>query len=179
MSDDEPLARLKNSTTNEITAAIPRIDSFIDYCREKNVPVIWTQMIESPELSPENIANKMRSGNTPAISSPGTPGFDFLGQIPKPNDKVIIKKYYDAFAETDLFEYLSSHSVVNVIIVGGYTSKCILGTSFGANNHGLNVYIPTELVSNVDSELNEAAVALEIIDGVLGYVVSVNDIIFE
>lgn len=179
MSDDQVITRFKHTTVKGITAAITRIDSFVNYCREKNVPVIWTQMVEDPDLSPENIANKMLASETPAISSPGTPGFEFCGQGPGPNDKVIVKNFYDAFAGTDLFDYLSSHSVKNIILVGGYVSKCVLGTSFGANSHELNVYIPRELVGNLDSELNEASVALEIIDKILGYVVSVNDIVLE
>ncbi len=176
--DNQVIERLRGSTQpNAFTDILPKIDNFIEKCRAKNVEVVWAKMIEDPELSPPNIATKMRLTDTPSISNPSHPDFEFNGLAPNPDEKVITKKYYDAFAQTDLSAYLQSKGIENVIIVGGYASRCILATTFGANGYGYNVVIVKELVANPASTADEVPFALNIIDSILGYVVDEKDLV--
>ncbi|HSX18107.1 MAG TPA: isochorismatase family cysteine hydrolase [Candidatus Saccharimonadales bacterium] len=167
-----------NNKVNPFNNLVPKIDSFIRLSRSKGLEVIWTQMIEDVELSPPNIRNKMKADNTPTISSPNSKNFDFNGLGPDNDEKVIIKKYYDAFAQTDLDVYLKTKGVKKVIIIGGFTSRCVLGTAFGANGHGYNVIVVSDLTGNPAGLSDEVPVALGIINSVLGYTVLEKDILF-
>ncbi len=164
-----------SSTT--FSSLILRIDTFIKFCRSNDLPIVWTQMVEDPQASPSNIASKMVATKTPSIAKPGSKSFEFNGLQPIEGEKIIVKKYYDAFSNPEMHNYLQKNRTKNIIIVGGYTSRCILGTAYGANSHGYNLVVAEELVGNPDRFANEVPVALAIIDSILGYVIPQNRII--
>lgn len=174
--NNQVFSELHSSKINPFNALLPKIDNFIQLCRSKGIEVIWTQMIEDVDLSPPNIRSKMKTGNTPTISSPNTKSFDFNGLGPSKDEKVIIKKYYDAFAQTDLDMYLKAKGIKDVIIVGGLTSRCVLGTAFGANGHDYNVMVIKDLVGNPDRLSDEVPAALAIINSILGYAILEKDL---
>jgi nicotinamidase-related amidase len=167
---DNPITgRVLGNDTNPFEALIPKIDAFIERCRSKNIEIIWTQMIEDVEQSPKNIREKMQADGTPTISDPNSERFQINGLKPESGEKVIVKKYYDAFAQTDLDAYLKAKGVDTVILVGGYASRCVLGTAFGANGHDFNVIIVRDLVGVPDRFASEVPSTLSITDSILGY----------
>lgn len=176
-ANNQVLDKLLDSKANQFNALVLNIDGFINLCRSKGIEVIWTKMIEDVDLSPLNISTKMKTDNTPTISSPKSKSFDFNGLGPNQNEKVIIKKYYDAFAQTDLDAYLKTKVIINIIIVGGYASRCVLGTAFGANGHDYNVVVVKDLVGNPGRLSDEVPSALAIINSILGYTVSKKDLV--
>ena len=107
------------------------IDSFIEQTRQKKVEIIWTQMIEDTQLSPDNIARKMKSDNCQTISNPANNSFNFYGRTtPRSDEKVFTKYYYNSFADGSIEEYLKSSDKKTVVLIGGYASRCVLATAF-------------------------------------------------
>lgn len=178
MGDETVISPLFNNPNNNFDELVDRIDQFIVRARQKGVPIIWTRMVESPnsDVSPVNISQKMIRDGTEPISEIGMAGFEFIGDSPQISDKSIIKRFYDSFAQTDLDEYLKSLNISNIIITGGFTSRCVLGTAFGANGHGYNVVVATDLVGNGASFQDENEPAIKIIRHVIGYAVPSSEI---
>lgn len=163
-----------SESETEVEAIVAEIDNFIKWCRSKGIEIVWTKMIESKVQSPRNIAEKMKNTETKEISVEGSRNFEFIGIGPEDKEKVIVKKYYDAFAGTGLGSYYKSKGIENVIIVGGYASRCVLASSFGANGRGLNIYITPTLVVNPLHLDREKESMLDIVNIILGYVAPID-----
>ena len=178
MGNNDIISWAFKNANNNFDRLVTDIDNFIERARQKNVSIIWTRMVESPdpEISPPNISDKLIHDQTKSISDSSMAGFDFVGNKPQASDKVIIKRFYDAFAQTDLDDYLQALNVNNVVLVGGFTSRCVLGTAYGANGHGYNVVVASDLVGNGANFQDENEPALKIINSILGYTVDSSQI---
>lgn len=175
-SDFVGLRRFELSDNSE--EILDAIDTFIEQSRQKNVEVIWTQMVEDTELSPANIALKMTSDNCKTISNPSNDSFKFYGRTtPKENETVFTKYYYNAFADGSLAEFLTKSGKKTVVLIGGYASRCVLATAFGANSCGLQVVIPKGLIVNQKHAENEVPVVYDVCDAILGYTTSPDEIL--
>ncbi len=158
------------------------LEDFIEYSRQLNVPVVWTQMIEDIELSPVPIRQKIKLGYNKQLSDapkfrPGSEEFGFAGDVlPLQTERVFVKNHYDAFADPELGEYLSSLGIKAVVIIGGFASRCVLATTVGANNHDLHVLVLKDLVLSPEKFEPELPSTLSIIDGILGYVCESSDL---
>ncbi len=157
--------------TSKLMDTVPKIDEFILSLRDLGIPVVWTKMLENETDSPANIAEKIKQDpHKGGGTFLNTPSYEIFGKVqPSSDEKVIDKQYFDAFAKTDLAGYLKSRSVETIILVGGYTSRCILGTAYGANGHGLNVLVVSDLVGNPAEFADEGPYAIKVIDSILGY----------
>jgi nicotinamidase-related amidase len=106
------------------------------------------------------------------LVEPGTLGFDYAGSaIPKPDELVVDKTYFDAFAKTTLATHLRSMNVGAVVCIGGYAARCVLATAFGANGNGFDVVMPIGLVVPHPDHHRELTVVEDIMKSVLGYLV--------
>lgn len=168
--DPKILAKRNKTADHE---ALARIDKFIKHVRDEGVPIIWTQMIEDIDDSPANIKQKMMIdemlGFEPIRAKVGSEDIDFFGVEPLPTERIIKKLYYNAFADTGLHEQLKHQGIKSLVLVGGFASRCVLGTTYGANGHGYHVWVPNDLVANPLEFEKELKPALSIIDGILGY----------
>lgn len=60
----------------------------------------------------------------------GTPGAAVIGELrPEAGDRVVPKRYYSAFTETDLETALREHAVGRLVLVGQHTDCCVQHTS--------------------------------------------------
>lgn len=72
-------------------------------------------------------------GTIPCIK--GTEGSNFTSFAhPKPFEKIITKQSFDAFANTNLEDYLKKNKIKSVLIAGLETSVCVLFTATSAYN---------------------------------------------
>ncbi len=173
----EVLPTLLGSGTENLRQVIPKLEQFINTVRRYGILIIWTKMIENPALMPENLKRKMEIDGTPSISTPNTKGFDLLLQ-PKEGDIEIVKNHYNAFTGTDLDNILRGKGINTLIIVGGYTSRCVSATVLMASDHlGYDVVVPRDLVGVPEAYANEHQTALGVIDSILGYVLDSGKII--
>jgi len=169
----------QNIPTEGLKSAVVGIDAFIEVAREMKVPVIWTQMVENKDESPEHLSFIMKQDEQYVpLTEKGTRSFEFYGDIvPNDNETVIEKHYYNAFAHTELLEAVRQHQAKSIIIVGGYASRCILATTIGAVDAGLHVVIPPELVGNTDNTENEVSGTLNVIRSIYGFLLSKDEIL--
>jgi len=90
-------------------------------------------------------------------------------------EKVIIKRRYSAFYETDLELTLRNLGVKQVVLAGTLTNVCPFATAFDAFERDLCVYYPADATAALNRELHLAA--LKTIAGWCGYVVRTSDIV--
>lgn len=168
-----PLTNIISQDSAHLEDAVSRMDDFIEYFRV-NVPedIIWIRMIESVKHSPANIAKKLSTGKISYVTDPSDDSFDYIGLQPSIGEVQIVKEGFDFLSDEETSAYLRSNpEVVTFVIIGGYTSRCVLAAAFAASSKGLNVIVLSDLVSMPDKIMNEHAPALSVIDSVLGYVV--------
>ena len=170
IGSDQPLIKLRNTNTEQLKKIMTQLDIFIDEARRINIPVIWTKMVENVDESPANISLKMRIGNTPSVIKSTDKSFEIYGHArPKQDEKVIIKKRFDAFIGTDLDEHLKKNQRSTLVLTGGYASRCLLATSFVGNSLGYNIAWAKDLVGVPDIFMKELPIAIGIVDSILGY----------
>ncbi len=154
---------------------VSSIDSLVELARERGVEVIWTQMVETEKLSPPPIAEMLKNGSNGvnSITEPGHESYEIYGRIKPENDEKIIEKYrYDAFAQTDLANYLKDRGIKSVVLVGGYATRCVLSTAVGANGNDLKCLVVKDLVTNQATAENEIPLLFNVVDAILGESIS-------
>jgi nicotinamidase-related amidase len=178
---DPAIVQARNQALPDNAAQVLEgIDAFIEHARNAGVEVVWTKMVEDLDLSPPNIAEIIRhdpDGST-TIAKPGTPSFEIYGRVkPDPTEKVITKYRYNAFSQTDLAEYLKGKGITTVVLIGGYTSRCVLATAAGANGEDMLCVVPTDLVIHQMSAASEVEAFGKVINAILGATTSSQEII--
>jgi len=107
--------------------AIEHIDPFLDFARDRGLPVTYTRVVPS------------------SYDDPDHEDLDIVEQVaPESEDTVIDKSYASAFYGTDLLSRLVRGDHDSVIIVGNSTSGCVRATSVDAQQHGFDVILPQE-----------------------------------
>jgi nicotinamidase-related amidase len=112
--------------------AMPYIINLLGLARQKHIPVVYTQDLESPPDPTKWEAAKGRE-----IVSEVAP----VGQ-----DKVITKEGYSSFFATRLLPYLISLNIDTLIVVGGTTSGCVRASVMDAYDYRFKVFVVEECV---------------------------------
>lgn len=73
--------------------------------------------------------------------------------------RVVPKRRYSAFFETDLAEQLSSLQPEEVIVVGDCTDICVLHTVAGLRSRDYKVEVPADCVASFDPQQHEWALS--------------------
>ena len=161
-----------------VQPVLGNIRKVIQFCREKNIPIIFTQHGHTDAASDGGTLGEWWG----EVILRGTEDWKFLPEIKiESKDKVLQKKRYSAFYETDLEKILRSKGIQDLIISGVMTNLCcettardafmrdyrvfflIDGTSTGKDDHHLATlknlgfgfaYLITcdELIQNLKSE---------------------------
>jgi nicotinamidase-related amidase len=77
----------------------------------------------------------------------------------KPTDILVTKKSWGAFATTDLEQKLKSLGVTQVVITGVATSAGVESTARQAYEHGFNVTLATDAMTDMSQAAHEASIA--------------------
>jgi isochorismate hydrolase len=125
----------------------------IQSCRQKNIPVIFTQ---HGHTKPESDGGVLREWWGELIIS-GTEDWKFLPEIRiDPKDTVIPKKRYSAFFRTDLDKILRSRKIRDLIISGVMTNLCCETTARDAFVRDYRVFFLIDGTATGRSELHLA-----------------------
>jgi ureidoacrylate peracid hydrolase len=101
----------------------------------------------------------------------GTPSADVVEALaPRPDEPVIRKRWYDAFAGSGLDGVLRARQVTSLVVTGTMTDICVLATVVGAFNREYRVTVVDDAVSTLWPEIQRAT--LDIIGRAFGRVVS-------
>lgn len=164
--------RLSADGAERVRAIVPPLRRLIDAARAAGTPVIYTQEMHRADLSDFGIELDYE----PPHCLEGSGGEDVIGELaPRPDETRIAKRRYSAFYQTDLELYLRSRRIDRLIVTGLFLDVCVLHTVFDAKARDFWVYVPRECATAETQARTDAV--FDIIDGVLGYVGSADEVI--
>ena len=163
-------------------ACVPVIRGLLDAFRGKRLPVVFTAFVYSPdvpllvgELHPEHkpaAPGAPRGFGMPSSSClAGSPSARVLDALaPRPDEPVVDKRWYDAFAGSALDGALRARGVTSLVVTGTMTDICVLATVIGAFNREYRVTVVDDAVATLWPEIQRAT--LDIVARAYGRVVS-------
>jgi ureidoacrylate peracid hydrolase len=115
----------------EIREAVPRLNAFIERCRETGVLVVWVREIFADSKMRPNQKALWGGGDDIWLIRENSPGIDWYeGMIePQPGEPVITKWQYDGFEDTDLHLLLQSRGIETLLMTGFTTNVCVETTA--------------------------------------------------
>jgi ureidoacrylate peracid hydrolase len=87
----------------------------------------------------------------------GTHGADFIGPLPLPNETVISKHRYSAFARTGLADRLHSMGVDTLVLAGLTTECCVASSAWDGFELDFHVFIAADACAAYERELHDQA----------------------
>lgn len=166
---------------------IPVIRDLVEAFRARRLPVVFTAFVYSPDVPV--LVGQLHPEHTPA--APGAPrGFgrpsscclqgDESAEIvdalrPRPGEPVVRKRWYDAFAGSELDGTLRARGITSLVVTGTMTDICVLATVVGAFNREYRITVVEDAVSTLWPEIQRAT--LDIIGRAFGRVVSSKSVI--
>jgi nicotinamidase-related amidase len=119
--------------------------------RHRNLPVALV-----------NVKPSAAAGRTDAVRPKMSLPPDWADLLPeldvKPTDHLVTKHHPGAFIGTDLDAYLRSRNVTQVFITGVATTVGVESTARGAYDHGYNVVLVTDAVTDRSAENHRHAI---------------------
>jgi nicotinamidase-related amidase len=100
-----------------------------------------------------------RTEQTRASSNFSADFADFLPELnQQPHDHVVTKKAWGAFTQTDLDAYLKNLGITHVVILGIATSVGVESTARQAYEHGYNVTLAIDAMTDMSEESHQYAI---------------------
>jgi ureidoacrylate peracid hydrolase len=123
-----------------IQRAVPPLLRLIERAREAGVLVVFVQAIYDPEYlsAPMRERNRRRKVEMPRCLT-GSWGADFYAVRPAPDEPVVIKHRYSAFARTRLDELLRARGIESLLLTGVSTDTCVEAT--GRDAYFIDYYV--------------------------------------
>ena len=154
-------------------AIVPHIATLVDAFRTASRPVLW---IVQGHHSLEHDRGKRLSSWWPLPILEGTSDVEMAaGLEAMAGEKIIVKRRYSGFYQTDLECTLRCLDIEQLVICGVMTHVCPYATAFDAFSRDFCVYYPADCTASVNRDLHVAA--LQSVAGWCGYVVPARDII--
>jgi len=134
---------------------LPRVRRMVDAYRGAGRPVIW--LIQGHH-SLEHDRGRLLSDWWPGALLEGTAETEMAaGLTVVEGEKIIIKRRYSGFHETDLDLTLRCLAVGNVTVCGVLTNVCPFATALDAFMRGYRVYYPADATGALNRYLHVAA----------------------
>jgi nicotinamidase-related amidase len=163
-------------------ASVPVVRSLLQLFRSKRLPIVFTAFVYSPdvpllvgELHPEHKPAPPGAprgfGMPSSCCLQGDPSAEVIDALaPRPDEPVIRKRWYDAFAGSALDGTLRARGVTSLVVTGTMTDVCVLATVTGAFNREYKITVVEDGVSTLWPEIQRAT--LDIVSRSYGRVVS-------
>jgi nicotinamidase-related amidase len=160
---------------------VPIIQGLLDLFRVKELPVIFSEFVYSPEVP--LLVGELHVEHKPAPADVprgfGTPSSSCLegdpsahtvrALAPRPGELVVRKRWYDAFAGTPLDGALRARRITALVMTGTMTDICVLATVIGAFNREYRISVVEDGVATLWPEIQHAT--LDIIRRAYGRVI--------
>lgn len=140
-------------------AAIPKIKTLADKCRQSGIPVFNVYVSLLPDYSDTAFPmDKLPSGAAwPSMCVEGTFGVQIVDELkPQENDYMICKKSYGAFFHTLLDLILRNKGVKTLIMADVATNVCIETTAREARDLGYNIIFSSDTTGTFTEEMHKA-----------------------
>jgi len=154
-------------------AILPRVSELVEGFRSAQRPVLW---LVQGHHSVEHDRGRRLSSWWPTPVLEGTSDVEMAtGLEPREEEKIIIKRRYSGFYQTDLECTLRCLDVEQLVICGVLSHVCAYATAFDAFERDFCVYYPADCTASFNRYLHLAA--LRVIAGWCGYVVRARDVV--
>ena len=137
--------------TPSAPAIIPNINSLVDAFSRQNLPIIFTQQLNTPEN-----AGVLKTWWHDMITAEN-PFSAISDQFDLSKGTVVIKTQYDAFYNTALEEILQNNQVQQVVICGVMTHLCCETTARSAFVLGFEVFFTIDGTATYNQEFHLAS----------------------
>jgi len=134
-------------------AIIPNVQKLISAFRQLGRPVIYTAHVHKPDGSDAGILGWWWEG----MCREGHPEAEIFASVaPLPDEKVIFKRRYSAFYNTDLETVLRCARVEDLVICGVMTNLCCESTARDAYYRDYRVFFPADATGTACEEMHRA-----------------------
>ena len=158
----------------DVVTAVERSKELVKYCRQNNVPIIFTQVLYNPSMRDGGLF--VQKGPSLQKMTADEPMAQLVDELPPgPEDTIISKQYASCFFGTSLSSTLRAMGVDTLILAGCSTSGCVRATAVDGMQHGFRVIVPKECVGDRHQGPHEAN--LFDINAKYGDVLSLNEVI--
>ncbi len=134
-ASDGVAARLMGWDVSRIQSAVQRLNPFIQKARETGLMIVWTKSLVAadrarPSYRARSLIRRATTRNI-AVVKEGSDGADWYSEVTKPipDEYVVTKWHYDAFADTNLDLLLSSKGIKTLLVTGFSTNVCVETTA--------------------------------------------------
>ncbi len=117
--------------------------------RERNLPVVLVNVTGRPPGRTD--------AGSPTLSVPAD-WTELVPELQHPNDHLVSKQRPGAFIGTSLHDYLRQRGVTQVFITGIATSLGVESTARGAYDHGYNVVLVADAMTDRDADAHRHSV---------------------
>ena len=156
--------------------AIPPLARLVDRARAAGVLVVFIQAIYDPQyLSAPMRERDLRVGRRMPRCLTGSWGADFHVIAPRPNEPVVIKHRYSAFANSELDDLLKRRGIRSLLLAGVATDTCVEST--GRDAYFMDYYVTLVADCCAGAAERDHRVALERFERDYGAVVNSADVI--
>jgi nicotinamidase-related amidase len=168
---------------------VPVIQALLGLFRAKRLPVVFTEFVYSesapllvgrlhPEHRPAQPGAPRGFGLPSSSCLEGTPSAETVPDLaPRPDELIVRKRGYDAFAGTLLDGALRARNVTSLVVTGTMTDICVLATVIAALHREYRVTVVEDGVATLWPEIQRAA--LDIIGRAYGRVVTSKEVTDE
>ena len=138
-------------TVHPIKDVVERASALAEAFRRRGLPVVLVNVTGG---APGRTEQVRMGGERPAGWADFVPG---LRQ--QPGDHTVTKWTWGAFTNTDLAGYLGQAGVTQVVIAGVATSLGVESTARQAHEHGFNVTLAIDAMTDMGAEAHASSVA--------------------
>jgi ureidoacrylate peracid hydrolase len=176
--EDGAISRL-GQDTSRARALLPHIERLIALARSANVPRVYVQVVHSEWTDAEPWRHRSAPGGIldvqrMPIAERGSWGAELYGLDPSPDELVLTKHRYSAFAYTPLRLVMQAKGATHLVLAGVQTNVCIHATARDAVQDGFVPAVVTDCVAAGSDE--EHRVAIEDISQRMGLVVNLDSL---
>jgi len=143
----------------EATRQVGKIKEIISFCREKNVPVIYTVFSKTNNYLDRPVSGQYMPNRFPELGDDQSwfsEGKVWHELAPREDEIVIHKPSYGAFYDTPLDTILKRMRKDTVIICGTLTNCCCGTTARQAYERNYYVVFGSDITSTYDMQMQEA-----------------------
>lgn len=165
------LAQILGVDVSRIEKAIPNLNAFISYCREKGVKIFWIRQELIKEKMYVSQKNRLLDENGEVwYDIPNTPGSEWHDTMLKPleTEPVLTKYSYCAFKDTTLDLQLKAADIKSLLIAGFTTGVCVETTARTGFLNGYNITVLSDCADAHTEE--EHTSAIDIIGTFFGWI---------
>lgn len=137
-------------------AVVPEVMALVEAARAQSVPVYWIKANYDPDRLPEGMRVKQQEKSSVVCCGTGSWGGEFYGVSSAPDEAVIEKSSYSAFAGTEVERQLRERGIRTIVFAGVQTNVCVESSLRDAVCKGFYAVLASDCVASHTPPLHEA-----------------------